>query len=150
MLQLYLQIIILSASETQSLLRAGGSNHGVGGDEVGKGNNNGCCNVLLECLDCNDDDDHDTRSCCDVVLDLLFYFFGFLSGQLMLDFVKPTKNTKHRTAFFMMTILELILFILFLLLNASVLVFNFYAIFGHFPNTTMTRGYISGPYEKRE
>ena len=68
----------------------------------------------------------------------------------MLDFVEPTKNTKNRIGFIVITMLELPFFILFLLLNGGVLVFNFYAIFGHFPNSTMARGYISGPYETKE
>ena len=88
------------------------------------------------------DDDHP--------IDWLFYFFCFLSGQLMLDFVKPTVNTRQRVGFLVMTLLQLPFFILFLLLHAGVLVFNFYAIFGHFSNSTTTRGYISGPYETKE
>ena len=142
----YIQLYSFSDSERRRILPDRGN-------RVREGDNNGrqgCCNILLKCLDCNDDNDNNTRSCFDVVLDLLFYLFCFLSGQLMLDFVKSTSKTKHRIGFFVMTILELPFFILFLFLNAGVLVFNFYAIFGHFPNSTMARGYISGPYEIKE
>ena len=85
----------------------------------------------------------------DTLIDWFFNFFCFLSGQLMLDF-KPKSNTLQHVGFFVITVLELPFLILFLLLHAGVLIFNFYAICGHFPNSTMTRGHISGPYETKE
>ena len=84
----------------------------------------------------------------EALFDWVFYFFCFFSGQLMLDFVRKTSNKKQCVKFFVMAIIEFPVFILFLLLHAGVLAFNFYAIFGDFPSN-ITHGYTSGAYETK-
>ena len=112
------------------ILAIGDGNHG--GDHVGGGNRRGGEAV---------NNDH--------LLDWVFYFLCFISGQLMLDFVRKTSNNnQRRVIFFVITMLEFPLFILFLLFHAGVLVFNVYAIIKHLPiYSNTTHGYISGPYE---
>ena len=79
------------------------------------------------------------------LFEVCFYIPCFLSGQLMLDWRKPTRDTWYWFAFLVITLLEFPIFILFLALNIGALVFNFYAIFGRFLNSTSD--YIAGPFE---
>ena len=76
-------------------------------------------------------------------LHFCFYSMSFLSGQLMLDFIRP-QNAKLKLFKVIIFIIELFFIFIFVCLNAGVLVFNFWTIFAcRFPNC----GYIAGPLE---
>ena len=78
-----------------------------------------------------------------VFLHVCFYALSFLSGQLMLDFIRP-QNAKLKRFKVIIFLFEFPLILLFLCLNTGVLVFNFWTIFAcPLPNC----GYIAGPLE---
>ena len=108
--------------------QVGAGNHGDGGDQAGAGNHGDDGDQVGGRGQVSGDNLRGETVNNDHLLDWVFYFLCFLSGQLMLDFVRKTSSNKQRVKFFVMAILELPLFILFLLLHAGVLAFNIYAI----------------------